>query len=399
VRRWPILFLTALAGCASTAAPPDDDGDVEPPPRRVFYAPDTFVMGADLSYVNQIADHGGQYRDSAGVRSAYAIMADHGVNTVRLRLWHDPEWVRTEVYGSPTVPLYSGLEDVTRSIRAAKAEGLDVNLDFHYSDMWADPGRQNVPAAWGGVTELSTLEDSVYRYTRSVLEHLAGEDLLPDMVQVGNETNCGMLVTDTGPGFPALSTCDGHWAAQGAVLNAGIRAVREVAPGAAIVLHIAQPENVEHWFDNITGAGGVTDFDVIGFSYYSPWSSEPLSSLSEHVSTWRQRFGREVMVMETAYSWTLENADGYGNIFGSGALVAGYPATTAGQRDYMIDVVQEVIVGGGTGVFYWEPAWITSSMRDLWGTGSSWENNALFDFSGEAHEGMTFYTWPYDPAP
>lgn len=362
----------------------------------VFYPPERFVMGVDLSYVNQILDHGGSYSDSLGVRSPYAIFAHHGANAVRLRLWHDPAWVRTEVYRDDTVPLYSGAEDVARAIREARREGMVVNLDFHYSDIWADPGRQDVPAAWRDITDLAVLEDSVYLYTRGILEALEAQGLLPEMVQVGNETNCGVLSTGADPAFPAVSTCQGHWEAQGRVLNAGIRAARAVSPGIRIILHVAQPENVAPWFDGITARGGVTDFDIVGVSYYSRWSEEPLASLSSHVAGWRQRYGKEVMVVETAYPWTLQNADAYPNIFGPGSLVDGYEASVEGQRRYLTELVQQVVTGGGTGVFYWEPAWITSRMRDLWGTGSSWENNALFGFQGRAHDGMRFLTHPYD---
>ena len=239
------------------------------------------------------------------------------------------------------------------------------------------------------------LEDSVHAYTRAVLESLAADGLLPELVQVGNEINCGMLWTDTEPGFPALSTCEGHWDAQAAVLNAGIRAVREAAPAARVVIHIAQPENVGGFFSSIVAAG-VTDFDVIGVSYYPLWSDVALSDISQRVSAWRATYGKDVMVVETAYPWTLGNADGYGNILGPDALVAGRPATPEGQRDFMIALVREVIDGGGSGVFYWEPGWITSGMRDLWGTGSSWDNATLFDFDGRAHAGFAFYTYPYD---
>jgi arabinogalactan endo-1,4-beta-galactosidase len=365
------------------------------PPGPGFRTPDDFVMGVDLSYVNQVLDHGGRYADSLGVRDPYAIFADHGANAVRLRLWHDPAWVRTEVYRDPAAPLYSGLDDVARAIAAARRRGMEVDLDFHYSDTWADPGRQDVPAAWRDITDLGVLEDSVYAYTRGVLEELDARGLLPEMVQVGNEINCGMLSTGAGPGFPALSVCEDRWQSQGAVLNAGIRAVRDVSADIRIVLHVAQPENVARWFDNITTAGGVTDFDVLGFSYYAPWSDAALSDLSGYVSRWRSKYGKDVMVMETAYPWTLEDADGYTNIFGAGSVEAGYPATPAGQLAYMTDLVQQVMDGGGKGVFYWEPACITSAMRDLWGTGSSWENNALFDFEGVVHQGMRFLTHPY----
>ncbi len=361
----------------------------------MFYGPDRFVMGADLSYVNQILDHGGSYADSLGYRSPYAIFAHHGVNTVRLRLWHDPAWVR-EVYEDPDVPLYSGLEDVIRAGRAAKAEGMHLFLDFHYSDTWADPGRQNVPDAWKDITDLDILVDSVYAYTAATLRAMEAEGLLPELVQVGNEINCGMLSTNTEPGFPDLNVCHGNRAAQGRVLNAGIRAVRDAAPGTRIILHIAQPENVVPFFDGITDAGGVEDFDIIGFSYYSLWSEEPLSAIDHHVETWRQRYGKDVMLVETAYPWTLGDADQYGNIYGEAGLVTGYPASPAGQRDFMAELVRQVIDGGGIGVVYWEPAWITSTMKDLWGTGSSWDNNTLFDARGRVHQGMAFYTLPYE---
>jgi arabinogalactan endo-1,4-beta-galactosidase len=394
-----VVFISVLAASCGPSAGPSSPGTEGPPgddPEPVFYEPDQFVMGADLSYVNQILDHGGNYADSLGYRSPYAIFADHGANMVRLRLWHDPEWVRTDVYQDPDVPLYSGLEDVIRAAREATAEGMQFLLDLHYSDTWADPGRQNVPDAWKDITDLQVLTDSVYAYTAAVLQSLAAEGMVPALVQVGNEINCGMLSTDTEPAFPNLSVCDGKWAAQGQVLNAGIRAVRAVAPDARIILHIAQPENVRRFFDGIIGTGGVEDFDIIGFSYYSLWSDQPLGSIDSHVETWRQRYGKDVMVVETAYPWTLGDIDAYPNIFDDEALVAGYPATPAGQRDFMAALIQQVIDGGGIGVFYWEPAWITSQMKDLWGTGSAWDNNTLFDARGRTHPGMEFYTLPYD---
>ncbi len=100
--------------------------------------------------------------------------------------------------------------------------------------------------------------------------------------------------------------------------------------------------------------------------------------------------------METAYPWTMESADDYNNIFGENSLVQGYPASPQGQQEYMIKLNQEVIDGGGNGVFYWEPAWITSNMKDLWGTGSSWENNTFFDFEGNVHQGIEFMRHEYD---
>ncbi len=396
------LALAALVVGLACSSPTDSGGNGGPPPpppedtTPVYYSPDQFVMGADLSYVNQVLDHGGVYRDSGTAKDPYAIFRDRGANMARLRLWHDPEWVRTQVYDDPSAPLYSGLDDVAEAAAAARARGLEVMVDFHYSDTWADPGHQVPPAAWQDITELATLEDSVYQYTRSVLEHLDGLGVLPGMVQIGNETNCGMLSTGADPGFPELDVCQaGQWQAQGAVINAAIQAVRDVEPTVRVALHIAQPENVGWWISNITGDGGVTDFDVIGFSYYTQWSSESLASISDRVNAWRLAFRKDVMVMEAAYPWTTGNADGYGNILGPDALVGGFPASPEGQRAFMTRLVEEVVDGGGSGVFYWEPAWISSGLRTLWGTGSAWDNATLFDFDGDAHEGFGFFTHPY----
>lgn len=382
----------------------NDDGNEnggQEPTERVVYDVDEFAMGVDLSYVNQVLDHGGVYRDSTGAEvNPYAHFAERGANVVRVRLWHDPEWVQEEVYEDSDVPLYSGLDDVTKTIRKAKAQDVAVNLDLHYSDVWADPETQEVPEAWRDVERLEVLKDSVYQYTKRTLQHLNQEGLMPEMVQIGNETNCGMMYTDAPSGFPELNVCNGgHWGNLGEVLNSGIQAVRDVAENSdvdpKILLHVAQPENVEWWFDNVTSEGGVSDFDVVGFSYYAPWSDVPLEEISDHVSTFNQAYQREVMILETAYPWTMESADDYGNIFGEDSRVDGYPVTPEGQKAYVIDLTQEVIDGQGDGVMYWEPAWITSNMRDLWGQGSAWENNAFFNVQGRELPVFDFLTHPY----
>lgn len=376
----------------------NNNGDTET--ERVYYETDRLVMGADLSYVNQILDHGGTYRDSGKVENPYRIFKEYGTNVVRVRLWHNPVWVQEEVYENEEVPLYSGLADVTETIRKAKEQGMEVNLDLHYSDTWADPETQQIPEAWSEITELEVLKDSVYNYTQRVLQHLNTENLMPEMVQVGNETNCGMMYSNAPSGFPNLNICEGsNWNNLGQVINSGIEAVRDVESNSdvdtKIILHIAQPENVEWWINSVIGQGGVNDFEIIGFSYYTSWSDVAMRNISDQVESFRSTFNKEVMIMETAYPWTMQNADSYGNIFGDDALIEGFPATVEGQRSYMIQLTQEVINGGGNGVFYWEPAWITSDMKDLWGTGSSWDNNTLFNFDGEVHESMSFFTHPY----
>jgi arabinogalactan endo-1,4-beta-galactosidase len=384
------LLVDQTSSCAAPSATPT------PQPARASYALDEFAMGADLSYVNQIQDHGGVYRDGGEVRDPYRVFKDHGANLVRLRLWHDPTWTRA-VYGDAGTQMYSDLADVERAARRAKEQGLGVFLDFHYSDTWTDPSHQRCPAAWREAKDKAEVERLIYQYTYDTLRQLDGKGLMPAMVQLGNEINCGLFFTDAPPGFPVANSCSGQWAELGDSLNAGIKAVRDASAESVskpqIALHVADPKNVRWWFDNITSAGRVQDFDIVGFSYYPLWHrTVPFVDLPGQIADWRSRYGKKVMVLETAYPWTLAGADGYENIFKTQAPLPGYPFTVDGQRAFLEALCRNVASGGGHGVIYWEPAWISSQMKDLWGTGSSWENSALFDFSGSALPSMEYMT-------
>jgi arabinogalactan endo-1,4-beta-galactosidase len=355
---------------------------------------DTFYFGADLSYVNQVLDHGGVYKDQGEVRNPYRIFKNHGTTLARFRLWHHPLWAK-EIYGSSGTQLYNDLADVEKSIRLAKEQGMAVELDFHYSDTWADPGKQEIPKAWIGITNLSVLKDSVYQYTLKTLQYLDSKGLMPEMIQLGNEINCGMFFTNAPANFPAANSCNGDWQKLGEILNSGIRAVREVAATSSvkpkILLHVADPKNVDWWFSNITSAGNVHDFDIIGFSYYPLWhTTVPVEKLSDNIFAFKSKFSKDVMILETAYPWIATGNDSYNNVFGTQPPVTGYPYSVAGQFNMMKAITQEIIDGKGSGIIYWEPAWISSSMKDLWGTGSSWENAAFFDFNGNAIQGIDF---------
>lgn len=352
-----------------------------------------FYFGADLSYVNQILDHGGVYKDSSVVESPYVTMPQYGVNLARFRLWNNPSWVRTQVYNDPNKTLYSAQEDVEKSIRLSKEQGMEVLLDFHYGDTWQDPGHQGIPAAWLDIRDIEVLGDSVYNYTHKILTSLNEQGLMPEFVQVGNEINCGMFNSNVPEGFPNCGVCsDGNrnWSNLAHVLNRGIEAVRAVAQNSEIqpkiILHVGTPASVDWWFSNVTNAG-VTDFEVVGFSYYPIWhgktggNSVHLDDLADHVRSTKEKFNREVMIMEIAYPWTTDGNDGYGNIFSQWPN-DGYPISIEGQTNIMKDITQSLIDGGGSGLMYWEPAWITSNMKDKWGMGSSWENNCFYDYEG-----------------
>ena len=356
-------------------------------PSRVFYNWNTFVMGADLSYVNQVQDYGGVYKDSGLIKDPFTIFKNHGTNVVRVRLWHNPQWLAPLNGGK----LYSNLYDVEKTIQRAKAAGMAVNLDIHYSDTWADPGNQTTPAAWAGLS-LVTLKDSVYNYTLAVLNYLKSKNLTPEMIQVGNETNQGML-------WPVGKVNSGNFSAFCDLLKSGIRAVRDFSAGSSIkpqiILHVAQIQNATYWTNGII-AGGVTDFDILGLSHYSKWSTiNTMADIKNSIGAFKTAYGKKVMIVETAYPFSTGGADSYANVISGDSPVPGYPVTADGQYQYMKDLTQAVISGGGSGIMYWEPAWITSSLHDLWGTGSSWENNTLFDFTGNNLPAMEYMTYPY----
>ena len=325
--------------------------------------------GVDLSYVNELEACGAQYRLGGKTRDPYELFAESGANLVRLRLWNDPSWTH-----------YSTESDVTRSIERAKRAGMQVLLDLHYSDDWADPQKQTIPAAWAkDIDDTDALAKHVYEYTRDVLARLAQRGLLPYMVQVGNEINTQMLRPAESTGIPI------DWQRNAKILNAGIRAVREAtaADGShpRVMLHVAQPENVEPWF-TAAAAAGVHDFDYIGVSYYPKWSKLDLNQAERALAQVKAKFKADIIVVEVSYPWTLRDAgDTAANLLGADSLLRGYPATRDGQQRFMNDVVQMTLRAGGVGVVYWEPAWVSSSCKTRWGTGSHWENATLFDFT------------------
>jgi arabinogalactan endo-1,4-beta-galactosidase len=242
-----------------------------------------FYFGVDLSYTNEMEDCGAVYRENGEPRDPFDLFQEHGANLVRARLWHEPDWTD-----------YSTLTDVKRTFARARDAGMATLLDIHYSDNWADPSRQEIPAAWEDIEDTAELADAVYEYTYAVLTELHESDLVPAFVQIGNETNSGMLKR-----VVALD-----WPRDAVLFNAGIQAVRDFAEDTQtspqIVLHVAQPENTGWWFTEAEAAG-VTDFDVIGISYYPQWSTFSIADMGAQVSYLRGRFHKAVMVVETAY--------------------------------------------------------------------------------------------------
>ncbi len=326
-------------------------------------------LGADLSYVNEMEDCGAVYRNKGEPVDPFELINNEGGNLVRVRIWNDATWTK-----------YSNLADVEKTIRRARAAGMQVLLDFHYSDDWADGDKQLVPAAWAGMNTEQQAQ-ALYDYTRNILGTLDSQGLMPEMVQVGNETNPELMGGKKDRPI--------NWERNATLLNAGIRAVRDAGKTASvnprIMLHIAQPENVEPWFEAATLAG-VNDYDVIGISYYRKWSTRSISQLGETIANLKKRYPVDVILVETAYPFTNGYADNSPNLLGKDSLISGYPATPKGQLKYLTDLTQTVVDNGGIGVVYWEPAWVSTDCKTRWGVGSNWENAAWFDL--KRHEAL-----------
>jgi len=214
-------------------------------------------FGADLSFANEMEDCGAVYRENGAPIDVYKLFWEHGANLIRIRIWNDADWTK-----------YSNLADVKKSIARARALGMKVLLDFHYSDDWADGDRQIIPKAWADIKDETALSQALYQYTYDTLTDLDREGLMPDMVQTGNEINGELLGQADWKGRPI------DWERNARLLNAAIKAVRDAGAKSTIkpkvMLHIAQPENVEPWFQAAT-ASGIADFDAIGISYYRKW--------------------------------------------------------------------------------------------------------------------------------
>jgi arabinogalactan endo-1,4-beta-galactosidase len=328
------------------------------------------ILGSDISSLKKSEALGGVYRYPDGAQAdALQILKDHGLNYARLRVWVDPA---------------DGYHDKAEILEMAlRFKSLDIKLlvDFHYSDNWADPGKQIKPAAWQDY-DFEQLKQAVYDHTYDVCSALVAQGTPPDMIQVGNEINSGMLWPDGDYN---------HFDNLADLLKEGQRAVKDCSPSTLVMLHIAEGGDndlARWWFDNITRRE--VPFDVIGISYYPFWHGS-LAELQSNLNDISARYDRDVILVETAYAFTDQDKDNYPNIVDKSLAVAGYPLTPEGQRAFMRDVmaiVRAVPNGRGLGIFYWDATW-TAVPGNGWDStnpefGNAWENQALFDYDERA---------------
>ena len=354
-----------------------------------------FVKGMDLSTLLELERCGAKYYDNGEERDLLAIMKSYDVDTIRIRLWNDP-WSETgESYGAGENDLKTSLE-IAKRVTAA---GFGVLLNFHYSDFWADPGKQIKPKAWAdyGVKEL---EQAVYDYTLESMRTFLDASVNITMVQVGNELSNGLLWPEGKvPNYDNIAT----------FVNAGIRAVRKADAAIPVMIHLDNGGNnalYREWFDNFTKRG--EDFEIIGLSYYPFWHGS-LQMLNDNMNDIAERYGKDLVIAEVSMGYTMEDYKNYEKLSDEErkgyatrpALVEKieYPMTKQGQYDFMEDFLNRIshIKGGkGKGFFYWEPAWIPvpgsgwatpaslKYMNDPGPCGNEWANQALFDYDGNA---------------
>jgi arabinogalactan endo-1,4-beta-galactosidase len=348
--------------------------------RPVFDLDKSFIMGVDVSMLDQLESAGAVYYDEKGkAADCLAILKAGGVNWIRLRIWNDPVNKEDVIEDGRVIsrvgdPVGGGNDDLAAYIRIAKRAkklGLQVEADFHYSDFWADPGKQTMPFAWKGLS-LDELKKALYDYTSSCLKAMRADGAAPDMVQVGNEVDGGFLWPLGKLWQSSANEAIGGEEGFVALLKEAIRAIRDSDKRIRIMIHISN---------------GV-DFDVIGLSFYPYWHGK-ISDLTANMSDLASRYGKDLIVAETAYAWTLEPGDSLPNSFGPGSdKLGGYKATVQGQASAIGDIIAAVAgvrKSRGVGIFYWEPDWIpVPGVGWRTGDGSSWENQALFDYKGKA---------------
>ena len=352
-----------------------------------------FVKGMDLSTLLELERCGARYYDKGQERDILAIMKDYDVDTIRLRLWNDPKSESGEWYGA-------GNNDLSETIAIGKKvteAGFGVLLNFHYSDFWADPGKQIKPKAWKDFG-MEELEKAVYDFTKESLEKILDEGVNVTMIQVGNELSNGLLWPEGRvPNYDNIYR----------LVSAGLKACREIDSKIPLMIHLDNGGNnalYREWFDNFTQRGG--DFDYIGLSYYPFWHGS-LDMLEYNMNDIAERYGKDLIVAEVSMGFTMESYQQYEKLSDEErkgyatkpSLVEkiDYPMTIQGQKDFTEDFLNRVgkVTGNhGEGFFWWEPAWIPvpgsgwatpaslKYMNDPGPCGNEWANQALFDYDG-----------------
>lgn len=371
---------------------------------------DDFIMGADISSVISLENSGVKFYDFSGnEQDIFVTLAQNGVNYIRVRVWNDPFDAAGNGYGG-------GNCDIETAIligKRAAAAGLKLLVDFHYSDFWADPSKQQTPKAWADM-DIDQKCTALYDYTLDCLTKLKKAGVDVGMVQLGNETTTGLAGEHT-------------WMNICALMAAGAKASREVNKNTLIAVHFTNPENAANYEKFARNLDKYNlDYDVFASSYYPYWHGT-LDNLTAILKKIADTYGKKVMVAEMSYAYTAEDSDFNANIIGEEKnYTKNYPLTVQGQATAVAETIRAVADVGeaGIGFFYWEPAWISvggasfeenSVLWEKYGSGwassysaeydpddagiyyggSAWDNQAMFDSTGHPLESLKIFKYVY----
>lgn len=400
-----LLLLGCLTSCGGPAGQPEDPGQTKPDAtlpaeeptypridpavseiptekiegsslyvRKVENLPEDFILGMDISSVLAEEASGVKYYNFDGQeQDLFLTLAQNGVTHIRVRVWNHPYDAEGHGYGGGNCDIDACVEIGKR----ATAVGMRLIVDFHYSDFWADPGKQMVPLAWKNMN-IEEKTEAAYQYTKDCLLKLREAGVAVGMVQVGNETN-GMLCGEK------------TWFNIQYIMAAGSKATREIYPEALVAVHFANPEKAGSYANYASKLAYYNlDYDVFGSSYYPYWHGT-LENLTNVLNEITATYGKKTMVLETSYAFTAEDTDFSGNtISDGGTIVKNYPFTVQGQANSVCSVIETVAkLDAGIGVCYWEGAWITVG-HDNWEA-----NHAIWEKYGSGW--ASSYAGAYDP--
>jgi len=320
---------------------------------------DTFIRAADMSYLPLIESEGTTYKHNNVSEDAITTLKNAGCNTIRIRVWQNPS------------DGHSGLNEVKALVLRVKQTGMKVWLTVHYSDTWADPGNQTKPVAWQSLNFID-LKTAVSNYTTQIMT-----EINPDIIQIGNETNDGMLWPEG-----KLSTNESQYLE---LVSTAVSAVRSKSTTTKIMLHYAGISASDWFFSKVANV----DYDYIGLSYYPIYHGKSLTDLQNKINTLGQLYNKKVVIAETSYPFTFGYNDYTNNIIGlSSQIIPDYAASNEGQKQYLLAIKNLVKQStNGIGFCYWGAEWV--AFRGPTSTnGSPWENQALWDFTNNSLPAM-----------
>ncbi|MFN3908139.1 MAG: arabinogalactan endo-beta-1,4-galactanase [Flavobacterium sp.] len=341
-----LFFSILLFSCSN-----NDDTQKQPDPQPVLEE----IRGADLSFLPEAEAANVVYKFNQQSQSPLITLKNKGANYIRLRIWHQPSG------------MHSSLAEVKTMAQRIKQAGMKVWLTVHYSDTWADPGQQQLPAAWQNLNFSQILSEAT-AYTQLLLQ-----EIQPDLIQIGNEINVGLLHPH-GHLIQQKNQCI-------QLLQSIAQAIRTNRPNCKIMLHYAGLNGSNWFFDQVK----TVDYDYMGLSYYPIWHGQSLTELSQTIANLSSTYQKKIVLAEVAYPFTLSWNDWTNNIVGlSNQLVPNYPATPQGQKDYLLAIKNlKNTHANYLGFCYWGTEWV-SFYGNQATNGSSWENQALWDFNGNA---------------